>query len=64
MTFEDMFQGMQPINTDDSSNAAVWILEKPANVSIKALDIHETAQRSLVAIDREWAQRNDAQRVT
>lgn len=39
------------------ADAALYMLSQPLNVSIKALDLVPTAQRSLNVFDREWRSR-------
>ena len=44
---------------DDVAKAAVYTLQQPERLSIKALDVMPTAQRSLPVFDREWNGRHD-----
>lgn len=41
------------------AKSAVYILQQPERVSIKALDVIPSAQRSLPVFDREWNGRHD-----
>jgi 3-hydroxy acid dehydrogenase / malonic semialdehyde reductase len=56
--FEDVFEGMQPLTAEDVATAAIWALSQPERVSIKALDIVPTPQRSLTQNDRDWSTRH------
>ncbi|KAK0372657.1 NADP-dependent L-serine/L-allo-threonine dehydrogenase ydfG [Colletotrichum limetticola] len=46
-----------PLVSGDVAQAAVYMLEQPDNISIKALDVVPTAQRSLTVFDRTWNRR-------
>lgn len=64
----------RPLVADDIAEAAIYMLNQPLNVSIKALDVvpsgwylfwfiedkllTDTAQRSLNVFDRNWNERN------
>ncbi|KUL89075.1 hypothetical protein ZTR_06139 [Talaromyces verruculosus] len=56
--YESFFEGFQPLVSEDVSQAAVFMLDQPLNVSIKALDVVPSAQRSLHVFDRDWNDRN------
>lgn len=56
--FEGVFEGMEPLSSDDVAEAAIWALSQPERISIKALDIVPTAQRSLTQNDRDWNARH------
>ncbi|MBK1882312.1 SDR family NAD(P)-dependent oxidoreductase [Luteolibacter pohnpeiensis] len=56
--FEKVFEGMTPLSADDVADAVVWAISKPERISIKALDIVPTPQRSLTQNDREWNARH------
>lgn len=47
----------RPLVAEDVAKNAVWILQQPDRVSIKALDVVPSAQRSLSVFDREWSER-------
>lgn len=47
----------RPLVAEDVAKNAVWMLQQPDKVSIKALDVVPSAQRSLSVFDREWSQR-------
>lgn len=57
-SYEEFVKGFQPLVADDVAKAAVYVLSQPTNISIKALDIVATAQRSLPSIDKTWNERN------
>lgn len=50
--------GFEPLLAEDVAEAAAWMLSSKERVSVKALDVVPTAQRSLPVFDREWKQRN------
>lgn len=55
--FEGIFEGTEPLQADDIAEAAVWMLQQPDRVSIKAMDVLPSAQRSLSVVDKEWNRR-------
>jgi hypothetical protein len=50
--------GFEPLIADDVAEGAVFMLSQKERVSIKALDIVPTAQRSLQVFDRKWNERS------
>ncbi|KAK1622677.1 NADP-dependent L-serine/L-allo-threonine dehydrogenase ydfG [Colletotrichum phormii] len=56
--YDSSVDGYDPLVSDDVAQAAVYMLEQPEKVSIKALDVVPTAQRSLTVFDRTWSQRS------
>mmetsp|Transcript_18360 Transcript_18360/g.29532 ORF Transcript_18360/g.29532 Transcript_18360/m.29532 type:complete len:274 (-) Transcript_18360:89-910(-) len=56
--YNSFIEGYEPLVSEDVANAAVFMLAQKERVSIKALDVVPTAQRSLAVFDREWNQRN------
>ncbi|GIJ88043.1 hypothetical protein Asppvi_006959 [Aspergillus pseudoviridinutans] len=56
--YDAFFEGYTPLTPDDIAQAAVYMLNQPLNVSIKALDVVPSAQRSLAVFDRRWSERN------
>ncbi|KAK1671673.1 NADP-dependent L-serine/L-allo-threonine dehydrogenase ydfG [Colletotrichum godetiae] len=56
--YDSFVDGYDPLVSDDVAQAAVYMLEQPETVSIKALDVVPTAQRSLTVFDRTWSQRS------
>ncbi|KAJ5322735.1 hypothetical protein N7452_011024 [Penicillium brevicompactum] len=56
--YNSFFEGFEPLIAKDIARAAVFMLEQPLNVSIKALDVVPSAQRSLTVFDRKWNERH------
>ncbi|RAK97953.1 SDR family oxidoreductase [Aspergillus ibericus CBS 121593] len=56
--YDRFFEGYQPLESEDIARTAVFMLQQPLNVSIKALDVVPSAQRSLNVFDRTWSERN------
>ncbi|KAF6794646.1 short chain dehydrogenase reductase family [Colletotrichum sojae] len=56
--YDSFIEGYDPLVSDDIAKAAVYMLEQPPNISIKALDVVPTAQRSLPVFDRTWNDRS------
>ncbi|KAF2128013.1 short chain dehydrogenase/ reductase-like protein [Dothidotthia symphoricarpi CBS 119687] len=56
--YDDFMEGFEPLVTDDIAEAAAFMLSQKDRVSVKALDVVPTAQRSLQVFDREWNSRN------
>ena len=57
--YDDFMQGFEPLVADDVAEAAVFMLNQKERVSVKALDIVPTAQRSLPVFDRQWNERGE-----
>ena len=55
--YNEFIEGYEPLIADEVAENAVWMLERAEKVSIKALDVVPTAQRSLQVFDRNWNQR-------
>jgi 3-hydroxy acid dehydrogenase/malonic semialdehyde reductase len=55
-------QGFEPLVADDVAEAAAFMLAQKDRVSVKALDVVPTAQRSLQVFDREWNGRDGGRR--
>lgn len=55
-------QGFEPLVADDVAEAAAFMLSQKDRVSIKALDVVPTAQRSLQVFDREWNSRAEGRK--
>lgn len=51
-------QGFEPLLAEDVAEAAAWMLQAKERVSVKAVDVVPSAQRSLSVFDRDWKQRN------
>lgn len=49
---------------EDIAEGAVFMLNQKERVSIKALDIVPTAQRSLQVIDKSWNKRSSVRKKT
>lgn len=56
--YEDFTAGYEPLVAEDIAESAAFMLGTDERVSIKALDVVPTAQRSLPVFDREWNIRN------
>jgi len=48
---------LRPLLAEEVAKSAVWMLQQPEKISIKALDVVPSAQRSLSVFDREWSER-------
>lgn len=55
--YEGFIEGYEPLVADDVAETVAWVLERPDRVSVKALDVVPTAQRSLTVFDRNWNDR-------
>jgi 3-hydroxy acid dehydrogenase/malonic semialdehyde reductase len=47
----------RPLLAEEVARSAVWMLQQPDKISIKALDVVPSAQRSLSVFDRQWNER-------
>ncbi|KAL2817538.1 hypothetical protein BJX63DRAFT_385360 [Aspergillus granulosus] len=56
--YDKFFEGFDPLLPDTIAQAAVYMLSQPLNVSVKAMDVVPSAQRSITVFDREWSERN------
>jgi 3-hydroxy acid dehydrogenase/malonic semialdehyde reductase len=56
-SYNTFMDGFEPLIADDVAEGAVFMLSQKDRVSIKALDIVPTAQRSLQVFDRKWNER-------
>lgn len=56
--YDEFIQGFEPLVADEVAESAVFMLSSSDKVSIKALDVVPTAQRSLQVFDRTWNERN------
>ena len=56
--YEDFMSGYEPLIAEEVAESAIWMLSQPEKISIKALDVVPTAQRSLQCFDRNWNERN------
>lgn len=57
-------QGFEPLVAEDVAEAAAFMLNQKDRVSVKALDVVPTAQRSLQVFDREWISRAEGRNST
>ncbi|OAL54183.1 short chain dehydrogenase/ reductase-like protein [Pyrenochaeta sp. DS3sAY3a] len=55
---DEFIEGYEPLIADDIAEAAVYMLSQKDRVSIKAMDVVPTAQRSLQVFDRNWNSRS------
>lgn len=51
-------KGMEPLVAEDVAEAAAYMLSQEDRVSVQALSVVPTAQRSLQVFDRTWKERN------
>ncbi|KAL4743650.1 hypothetical protein BDV11DRAFT_177944 [Aspergillus similis] len=56
--YDSFIEGYTPLESNDIARAAIYMLSQPLNISVKALDVVPTAQRSLNVFDRSWSERN------
>lgn len=56
--YDEFMEGMEPLVADDVAEAAAYMLSQGERISVKALDVVPTAQRSLQVFDRTWNERN------
>jgi 3-hydroxy acid dehydrogenase/malonic semialdehyde reductase len=61
-SYDDFMQGFEPLVAEDVADAAAFMLSQGDRVSVKALDMVPTAQRSLQVFDREWNARGEGRR--
>ncbi|KAF4556745.1 Short chain dehydrogenase-like protein 51 [Elsinoe fawcettii] len=59
--YDDFMSGFEPLVAEDVADAVAFVLSTPERVSVKAIDVVPTAQRSLQVFDRQW---NDRQQGT
>ncbi|KAF2638407.1 NADP-dependent L-serine/L-allo-threonine dehydrogenase ydfG [Massarina eburnea CBS 473.64] len=57
-SYDAFMEGFEPLVAEDVAEAAAWMLTSDERVSIKAVDVVPTAQRSLPVFDRAWNERN------
>lgn len=56
--YNGFMEGFEPLLSEDVAEGAAWMLQAKERVSIKALDVVPSAQRSLSVFDRDWNKRN------
>ena len=59
-SYDTFMTGFEPLVAPDVAEAAAFMLSQKDRVSVKALDVVPTAQRSLQVFDREWNSRDKA----
>lgn len=52
--YEGFMKGFEPLQAEQVAKAAVWMVKMEEGVSVKAVDVVPTAQRSLQCFDRGW----------
>jgi 3-hydroxy acid dehydrogenase/malonic semialdehyde reductase len=57
--YDDFMDGFEPLAAQEVAEAAIFMLTTSEKVSIKALDVVPSAQRTLQVIDKTWNERND-----
>lgn len=60
--YEGFIEGYEPLVADDVAETVAWVLERPDRVSVKALEVVPTAQRSLTVFDRNWNERRESRK--
>jgi NADP-dependent 3-hydroxy acid dehydrogenase YdfG len=58
-SYDEFMEGFEPLVAEDVADAAAFMLNQKDRVSVKALDVVPTAQRSLQVFDREWNGRGE-----
>jgi 3-hydroxy acid dehydrogenase/malonic semialdehyde reductase len=61
-SYDEFMQGFEPLVADDVAEAAAFMLGQKDRVSVKAMDVVPTAQRSLQVFDREWNSRGEGRK--
>jgi len=56
--YDGFMEGIEALVAEDVAKAAVWMVGTRESVSVKALDVVPSSQRSLQVFDREWEKRN------
>lgn len=56
--YDGFMEGYEPLVAEDLAKSALEMLCQDERVSIKALDVVPTAQRSLQVFDRKWKERH------
>lgn len=55
---EATFAGLEPLLPEDVAQVILTQVQQPERVSLRAVDVVPTAQRSLYVADREWNERH------
>lgn len=61
-SYNEFMAGFEPLVAPDVADAAAFMLTQKDRVSVKALDVVPTAQRSLQVFDREWNSRSEGRK--
>jgi len=61
-SYDEFMAGFEPLVAPDVAEAAAFMLAQKDRVSVKALDVVPTAQRSLQVFDREWNARGEGRK--
>ncbi|KAJ0416155.1 hypothetical protein BJY00DRAFT_326456 [Aspergillus carlsbadensis] len=56
--YDSFIEGYTLLEAEDIAGAAIYMLSQPLNISVKALDVVPSAQRSLNVFDRSCSERN------
>lgn len=56
---DEFMEGYEPLVAQDVADSVLYMLSLPPRVSIKAMDVVPTTQRSLTCFDREWDDRQN-----
>ncbi|KAI7157517.1 hypothetical protein KC349_g5614 [Hortaea werneckii] len=56
--YDDFVGGIEALVAEDVAEAAVFMVKQPERISVKALDVVPSSQRSLQVIDKTWEKRN------
>ncbi|UPX13237.1 uncharacterized protein EKO05_0003757 [Ascochyta rabiei] len=62
--YDSFMDGFEPLVAEDVAEGAVFMLTQKERISVKALDIVPTAQRSLPVFDKKWNERGEDRRKT
>ncbi|KAJ5599163.1 short chain type dehydrogenase [Penicillium hetheringtonii] len=57
--YDEFIEGYEPLVAGDIAQGAIYMLQQPLNISVKALDIVPSAQRSINVFDRTWNERRE-----
>ena len=61
-SYDEFMAGFEPLVAPDVAEAAAFMIAQKDRVSVKALDVVPTAQRSLQVFDREWNARGEGRK--
>ncbi|KAK5109971.1 hypothetical protein LTR62_006338 [Meristemomyces frigidus] len=56
--YDGFMDGIEALVAEDVAKAAVWMVQSEERVSIRAVDVIPSSQRTLQVFDREWERRN------